>query len=217
MFQIEIDCTAVIISNADNLLSFANPNAAVIPIKIGTNVPARAVALGTINASTKLTKIVPITRRPGGVPTFDIIYSAIRLCRPVISIAVAKTKAPATNSKAVELNPPIAIVSASFEPINSDGLSIEGDKPTNTANNATIKIALTGYDTASDTHKITANANTASARCPATGSDSGFGNKIIINNTTKAAISDIALYFFTTLSSNVIKFINNCNCFISIN
>src|SRR5699024_6499470 len=73
IFQMEIDCTAVIISNADSLLSFAKPNAAVIPIKIGTNVPARAVALGTNNASTKLTKIVPITRRPGCVPTFDII------------------------------------------------------------------------------------------------------------------------------------------------
>src|SRR5699024_6703851 len=134
----------------------------------------------------------------------------------VISIAVAKTKAPATNSKADELNPPIAIESASLEPINSDGSSIDGDNPTNTANNATIKIALNGYDTASVTHKITANHNTPSARCPATGSDSGFGN-IIINSTTKAAISDIALCFFTTLSSNVFKFINIQYQIISIN
>src|SRR5699024_908412 len=105
----------------------------------------------------------------------------------------------------------------SLEPINSDGSSIDGDNPTNTANNATIKIALTGYDTASVTHKITANANTPSARCPATGSDSGFGNIIIINSTTKAAISDIALCFFTTLSSNVVKFINIQYQIISIN
>src|SRR5699024_8716142 len=52
-FQIEIDCTAVIINNAESLLSFFNPNAATIPNKTGTNVPARAVALGTNNARTK--------------------------------------------------------------------------------------------------------------------------------------------------------------------
>src|SRR5699024_2544507 len=112
----EIDWTAVIINKAESLLSFFNPNAATIPNNIGTNVPARAVALGTNNAWTKLTIIVPNTKFLVLVPTLYMIIKAILLCNPVISIACAKNSAPATTTTADELNPVTAIPKATFGP-----------------------------------------------------------------------------------------------------
>src|SRR5699024_2158696 len=106
----------LIINKAESLLSFFNPNAATIPNKIGTNVPARAVALGTNNARTKLTIIVPNTKFLVFVPTLDMINKAILLSNPVISIACAKKSAPATSATADELKPLTAIPKASFVP-----------------------------------------------------------------------------------------------------
>src|SRR5699024_1230461 len=115
-FQIEIDWTAVIINKAESLLSFFNPNAATIPNNIGTNVPARAVALGTNNARTKLTIIDPNTKFLVLIHTLDMINKAILLCNPVISIACAKSSAPATSATADELNPLTAIPKVSIDP-----------------------------------------------------------------------------------------------------
>lgn len=47
IFQMETACTEVIINNAAKRLSLETLNAAIIPNKIGTTAPARAVADGT--------------------------------------------------------------------------------------------------------------------------------------------------------------------------
>src|SRR5699024_12338448 len=112
----DIDWTAVIINKAESLLSFFIPYAATIRNNLGTNVPARAVALGTNNARTKLTIIVPNTKFLVLVPTLDMINKATLLWNPVISIACAKNSAPATSATADELKPLTAIPKTSFVP-----------------------------------------------------------------------------------------------------
>lgn len=54
-------CTAVITSREASLLSLLILKAAIIPNKIGTTAPARAVAEGTKKAKTIDTTIAPIT------------------------------------------------------------------------------------------------------------------------------------------------------------
>ena len=61
IFQIDTACTDVIIRSDASLLSLLTLKAAIIPSKMGTTAPARAVAEGTKKANTIDTKIAPIT------------------------------------------------------------------------------------------------------------------------------------------------------------
>ena len=173
-------------SNAPSRLFVGNPNAATIPSKIGTTAPARAVALGTKNAKTIDTTMEPKIIAPVLTPTFDRMKSANRLCRLVVCMAVARNNAAATNATAGLENPANAILKAFFVPSSSSGFSIFGASPRSTAANPRIIAALTGYGTASVTHKITANARMARALCPTTGRSAGLGSKTIVMSATKA-------------------------------
>ena len=58
-FQMDTACVAVMTSSAASFDYLARPNAATMPMRIGTTAPARAVAEGTKNA-----KIIEITIAP---------------------------------------------------------------------------------------------------------------------------------------------------------
>ena len=101
----ETACTEVIINNAAKRLSLETLNAAIIPNKIGTTAPARAVADGTKNANKMDTKIAPITMLRVLFPTIDNTSKARRLCKLVSCIAAAKKSAAATKATAEDENP----------------------------------------------------------------------------------------------------------------
>src|SRR5699024_1541318 len=191
------------ISKVANLLSLLIPKAATIPIKIGITAPALAVADGTKKASKIDTKIVPKTIGFVLLPTIFKTYSAKRLCKLVICIALAKKSAAATRAKAERENPEKASDSAllvpncSVPPGTSKASPISfpgtGDNPSRIISKPTIITADTGYLTASVTHIMTANAKTDKALSPITPSDSGAGKKLIIIITKNASISQTGL------------------------
>ena len=98
-------CTAVITSREASLLSLLILKAAIIPNKIGTTAPARAVAEGTKKAKTIDTTIAPITIFRVLFPTIERTINAKRLCKLVSCIAVARNNAAATSATADVENP----------------------------------------------------------------------------------------------------------------
>ena len=128
-FQMLTACTVVIISRPAKRLFLSTPKARMMPIMIGITAAARAVALGTMNASTVDTTIAPITIRLVRVPTRDRITRAMRRSRPVIVIAAARKSAAATSVKAVLLKPPMAMVRPCTVPSSTFGLAALGAVP----------------------------------------------------------------------------------------
>src|SRR5699024_959760 len=104
------------ISIVANLLSFLIPKAATKPIKIDITALALDVDDGTKKASKIDTKIVPKTIAFVLLPTILKTYSANRLCKLVICIALAKKSAAATRAKAELENPEKASDSALLVP-----------------------------------------------------------------------------------------------------
>ena len=68
-FQMLAVCVVVIISMLANAPRLLTPNAAMMPSMIGTMQETRAVVDGTMNASTKPTRIEPMTTCRVSVPT----------------------------------------------------------------------------------------------------------------------------------------------------
>ena len=120
------------------------PNAAMIPMVIGTRQATRAVVDGTRNAITNPTRMAPMTTCRVSVPTRDRMTSAILLSSPVAVIAAARNRADATSASAVLANPLNARPSAALVPIRTFGLATLGAKPSRHAINA----AMTTADTA---------------------------------------------------------------------
>jgi len=141
-FQMLTVCAAVIISSPANRLFWPAPNARMIPRMMGATHAKRAVALGTKNASTKPTRMPPITTRRVLAPTLDRIHSAMRLSRPVTVIAAAMNSAAATSASAVLANPPNASVRAAVVPSNWAGLATSGAMPSSNAIKAAMMTAL---------------------------------------------------------------------------
>ena len=60
-FQMDTACVAVMTRSAASFDSFSRPNAATMPMRIGTTAPARAVADGTKKARMIEMTIAPMT------------------------------------------------------------------------------------------------------------------------------------------------------------
>ncbi len=120
------------------------------------------------------------------VPTSERIQRASRLCKLVICMAAARKRAAATRATAELLKPLNDSFKALAVPSCVVGSSMDGASPSKTVTSAIIIAELTGYETASVTHRITAKAKMAKARCPATGSSPLLGKKIMIINKAKA-------------------------------
>ena len=104
-FQMLAACTVVIISMPAKALRLSTPKATMMPSMIGTRQATRAVVEGTRNASTKPTRMVPITTWLVRAPTRDRMMSAMRLSRPVVVMAAARNRAAATSTSAVLAKP----------------------------------------------------------------------------------------------------------------
>ena len=105
MFQIEIDCAAVMTMSAPSRDSVGSPKAATMPMRIGTTAPARAVADGTKKARTIEMMIAPMRMRLVFSPAYFITTSAMRLCSPVACMPAASASAAATSATAEEPKP----------------------------------------------------------------------------------------------------------------
>ena len=119
-----------------------------MPRTMGMIQPTRAVVLGTKNASTKPTKIIPATMRFVLEPTLDKIVRAIRLSSPVVVMAAARNMAAPTSMVPPALNPLNVMVIAWPKPIcfpaAAAAFSRAGDVPSSRSINDAIIVALTG-------------------------------------------------------------------------
>ena len=109
-FQMLTAWTVVIIIMPAKRLLRSTPNARTTPIMIGMTAAARAVALGTRNASTMATIMAPMTTRFVRAPTRRKTTSAMRRSSPVMVIAAARKSAAATRMSAALLKPLAAMV-----------------------------------------------------------------------------------------------------------
>ncbi len=100
MFQMLVPWATMIIIPAAKLERLSTPNAAMMPIMIGTTQALRAVALGTTRLSRMVTRMVPARMCRLLVPTFDRVTRAMRRSSPVWVIAAAMNSAPATSASA---------------------------------------------------------------------------------------------------------------------
>ena len=144
IFQILAACTVAIMSNAANRLLRFSPKAAMMPSTIGARHPTRAVVLGTKNARTKPTKIIPARIRFVRAPTLDRMTSAIRLSSPVCIIAAARNNAAPTRTVPLLLIPANVILTASAVPSILAGSLRSGEKPRHTSISVAMTAALTG-------------------------------------------------------------------------
>ncbi len=83
-----------------------------MPNMIGTRQATRAEAVGTKNASSAITMMVPMRRRLRLVPISEITAKARRRSSPVIDIAAAITSEAAISATAGLVKPSIAADSA---------------------------------------------------------------------------------------------------------
>ena len=81
------------------------PSADIIPKMIGTRQATRADAVGTKNAKTAITTMVPMRRRLRLVPISEITPKARRLSSPVIAMAAAMTSDAAISATAGLVKP----------------------------------------------------------------------------------------------------------------
>ncbi|AFZ82938.1 hypothetical protein CKCE_0515 [Candidatus Kinetoplastibacterium crithidii (ex Angomonas deanei ATCC 30255)] len=172
-----VACATTIIIPAAMFDLLLMPKDVIMPIMIGTTAALLAVALGTAKLSIIVTAIAPIIIRLVLVPTFDKVYKAILLSSPVKVMAPAINRAPQTNANAELENPDNAKPIAVDVPYRTSGFLTLGAVPIKKAIKTVIIIALASYETASVTQTITAKANIASIRCPATGRSPDRGIK----------------------------------------